>query len=212
VRLWRRPLPGVIRLTAYSTVEANWSTSGGIRLVPSEVHLSLFGAGFGWARPSTSALRSQYTAEIFYRYPLYPNFAITPDVQLVMHSSRNPSVNTMWVFGVSGRLTFRQRAFVICEFAEASSVSYSSNQPGMPQDFSNSLLIQTAIGPIVFGARWETRTTGRSISKRVSSFRRWHSTRTMGRWLNLVPCWIQAKGEKCKCCRKPRRKLRRNVS
>jgi hypothetical protein len=36
----------------------------------------------GWARPTNRPLfRSQYTLEVFYRFMLTPNFAITPDLQ-----------------------------------------------------------------------------------------------------------------------------------
>jgi len=44
--------------------------------------LDLFGFGVGWARPTNRPLfRSQYTLEVFYRFMLTPNFAITPDLQ-----------------------------------------------------------------------------------------------------------------------------------
>jgi porin len=69
----------------------------------------LAGIGFNWSRPSETGvgpgLRDQYTVEAFYRWQLSQNFAITPDVQLLVDPALSPTEDSIWVFGVRGRLT-----------------------------------------------------------------------------------------------------------
>ncbi len=65
----------------------------------------LIGLGVSWGAPSTSGLSDQYSAELFYRVQLSPNFAITPDLQILVNPANNPFDDTVVVFGVRGRLT-----------------------------------------------------------------------------------------------------------
>jgi porin len=85
---------------------SNWALSGGIVWRPAKTTSDLFGAAFGWTRPIIFGVRSQYTAETFYRFHITPNFAITPDFQLVAHPALNPRVDTMWVTSVRARVVF----------------------------------------------------------------------------------------------------------
>ena len=48
----------------------------------------------------------QTTAEIFYRFHITPQFAVTPDLQYIRNPSLAPRENSMWVFSVRGRLAF----------------------------------------------------------------------------------------------------------
>jgi len=68
----------------------------------------LVGFGLNWSRPDESAfgpgLRDQTTAELFYRVQLSPNFALTPDVQLVFNPALVPDKDRIWYFGVRARL------------------------------------------------------------------------------------------------------------
>ncbi|HTA87855.1 MAG TPA: carbohydrate porin, partial [Silvibacterium sp.] len=85
----------------------NWALSGGLGWRPAKTTADLFGAAFGWTRPTVpvpGGLRSQYTAETFYRFHVTPNFAITPDFQLIQHPALNPRVDTMWVTSVRARV------------------------------------------------------------------------------------------------------------
>ena len=75
----------------------------------------LFGVGFSWAHPSNlaasvvpglDALRDQYTWEVFYRFTLTPNLALTPDLQLVRNPSLTPESERLWVFGFRSRVSF----------------------------------------------------------------------------------------------------------
>jgi porin len=68
----------------------------------------LVALGLNWGNPSEDfgvGLRDQYTAELFYRVQLSQNFAITPDVQLVIDPALNPAENTMWFVGLRARLS-----------------------------------------------------------------------------------------------------------
>ncbi|MEE8103981.1 MAG: carbohydrate porin [Planctomycetota bacterium] len=65
----------------------------------------LLAIGLGWAEPF-SGLRDQYTIEIFYRLQIAESLALTPDVQLVIDPSLNPSEDTLFFFGFRLRLTF----------------------------------------------------------------------------------------------------------
>jgi len=68
----------------------------------------LLGLGFNWGEPNedtfSPGLRDQYTAEIFYRWQLAPQFAITPDVQLLIDPALNPEEDQLWIFGLRARL------------------------------------------------------------------------------------------------------------
>lgn len=85
---------------------ATGTVSGGFGWRPPKERSDLFGVGFGWTHPSSGALRSQYTAETFYRLQLVQNLAITPDIQLVIDPALNPKVNTIWVFSLRARPVF----------------------------------------------------------------------------------------------------------
>ena len=61
---------------------------------------------YGVAGNANRMIGSQYTAETFYRFHITPNFAITPDFQLIQHPALNPRVDTMWVTSVRARLVF----------------------------------------------------------------------------------------------------------
>ncbi|WP_226702154.1 carbohydrate porin [Microbulbifer elongatus] len=73
---------------------------------PCADYSDLFGIGIGWARPENDILRSQTTAEIFYRFHLTPQFAITPAIQVIKDPSLNPSESTLWTGGLRLRLAF----------------------------------------------------------------------------------------------------------
>lgn len=66
----------------------------------------LLGIGLYWGRPSDSALRDQYGAEVFYRLQLVGNLAVTPDFQLVIDPARRLGAGVIAVFGIRGRLVF----------------------------------------------------------------------------------------------------------
>ena len=68
------------------------------------------GVGLNWGRPSAQTfgdgLRDQYTAELYYRYQLMKNLAITPDLQLLVNPAQNENEDMIAVFGIRARLNF----------------------------------------------------------------------------------------------------------
>jgi len=68
----------------------------------------LLGVGLNWGQPNEDTfgpgLRDQYTAEVFYRWQLAPQLAITPDVQLIIDPALDPQESSIWVFGLRARL------------------------------------------------------------------------------------------------------------
>ncbi|MCZ6788172.1 MAG: carbohydrate porin, partial [Planctomycetota bacterium] len=92
---------------------AGWSEDGGALLQASVTG----GAGFyfkknrdvlafalGWGKPTDNALRDQYTAEIFYRFQIAQNLALTPSLQFVIDPALNPAEDEIIYFGL--RLRF----------------------------------------------------------------------------------------------------------
>jgi len=69
---------------------------------------NLLGAGLNWGEPNettfTSGLDDQYTAEVFYRWQLAREIALTPDVQYLRNPALNPDQDSIWVFGLRARL------------------------------------------------------------------------------------------------------------
>ena len=59
----------------------------------------------GGLKPASPQLRNQYSAEVFYRFHLTPNLAITPDLQVQVNPALSRA-DAVWVFSLRGRLTF----------------------------------------------------------------------------------------------------------
>lgn len=78
----------------------------GFGVQPAKARSDLFGVALGWATPHSEFLPAQYTAELFYRYQLTPQLAITPDAQFIMNPALNPTEDVLWAFGLRSRLTF----------------------------------------------------------------------------------------------------------
>ncbi len=73
---------------------------------PSEHYSDLFGIGGGWAQPANPALRDQYIFEAFYRFQVTQHFAVTPDLQWIVHPALSPDVGSLWVASLRARLAF----------------------------------------------------------------------------------------------------------
>ncbi len=82
-------------------------TPGGLELLGSGDQL---GFGLNWAEPNDALfgtdLDDQYAAEVYYRWHLADEIAITPSVQLLINPALDPEDNEVWVFGLRGRLAF----------------------------------------------------------------------------------------------------------
>lgn len=80
--------------------------SFGLAYRPRNAPSDLFGVGLAWAHPESEFLDDQYTAEMFYRFQLTQNFALTPDVQLIVNPALNPNEDYLWAFALRSRITF----------------------------------------------------------------------------------------------------------
>jgi carbohydrate-selective porin OprB len=91
--------------------------TGGFAWRPPGAPSDLFGAGFGWASPTNPpqlpvpvppgvTLRDQYTWEVFYRFHVTPNLAVTPDFQWIVDPTLTPAESHLFAFGLRTRLTF----------------------------------------------------------------------------------------------------------
>jgi porin len=80
--------------------------SGGFGIIPTGTS-DLWGIGVGWTEPAPFISdRDQTVIEAFYRYQVTPNFALAPDIQLVLNPTINPAVDQQVVLSLRGRLTF----------------------------------------------------------------------------------------------------------
>ncbi len=68
----------------------------------------LLGVGFNWGEPNSTALGpgldDQYGMEVFYRWQLTKEIAITPNIQFLKDPALNPDEDNMWLFGLRARL------------------------------------------------------------------------------------------------------------
>ena len=92
---------------AGSLLETSVSAGLGVQLDGSS---DLFGAAFNWGVPNKdtfgSGLDDQYTIELFYRYQLTENIALTPDVQFLINPALNPEDDEIFLAGLRARIVF----------------------------------------------------------------------------------------------------------
>jgi len=62
--------------------------------------------GIAWGDPSDSTLQEQITGEVYYRFQLLDNIAITPSIQVIKNPVANPDETTVAVAGLRFRVTF----------------------------------------------------------------------------------------------------------
>ena len=69
---------------------------------------SVLGFGLNWGEVNEDTwgpnLRDQYTAELYYRWNLTPQFVITPDIEYLKNPALNQEEDSIWVFGLRARL------------------------------------------------------------------------------------------------------------
>jgi porin len=85
------------------------SVSTGFAYYPSSDN-SVFGLGINWGRPNRDSFgntsNDQYTVEAYYRFQLFEQLAITPDLQLIKQPALNPEQDFIWIAGLRARLVF----------------------------------------------------------------------------------------------------------
>ncbi len=103
---WMPFLRGGFAKDGGSLLQKSISTGFGYQRIAGR---DLLGVGFNWGEPHESfgaGLDDQYSLELFYRWQLTRELAITPDLQLLINPALNPDQNSIWVFGLRARLAF----------------------------------------------------------------------------------------------------------
>jgi porin len=90
-----------------SLLEASVSAGVGVHPIRGN---DLLGLAVNWGRPNENTfgpdLDDQYAVELFYRYQLTENIAITPDIQWLINPALNPEDDSLFLAGVRGRISF----------------------------------------------------------------------------------------------------------
>jgi len=75
----------------------------------------LLGVGLNWGEPNKDTLgpglKDQITLEIFYRFQLAEQFALTPDIQYIQDPALNPNEDSLWIFGLGAPGTVKRFNF-----------------------------------------------------------------------------------------------------
>ena len=61
--------------------------------------------GLSWAETNIPDTEDQYTAEVFYCFNLTAHLEITPEFQYILNPTLNPDNDSLYYFGVRGRIT-----------------------------------------------------------------------------------------------------------
>ena len=67
----------------------------------------VIGVGFNWGKPNQTSFEGaddQYTSELFWRYQLTKEVAITPSIQYIKNPALNLEEDRLWVYGLRLRL------------------------------------------------------------------------------------------------------------
>ena len=87
-----------------SLLERSVSVGVGYQPVPMR---GVIGAALNWGRPNEASFEDaddQFTAELFWRYQLTKELAVTPTVQYINNPALNPDTDSLWAFGLRARL------------------------------------------------------------------------------------------------------------
>ena len=87
-----------------SLLERSVSVGVGYQPVPMR---GVIGLGFNWGKPnpiSFAGADDQYTTELFWRYQLTRELAVTPSIQYIKDPALNPDEDSLWAFGLRLRL------------------------------------------------------------------------------------------------------------
>ena len=83
-----------------SLLEKSVSAGVGYQPVPMR---GVIGAGINWGKPNGGG-RDQYTSELFWRYQLTQEVALTPSLQYIRNPALNPTEDNLWAFGLRVRV------------------------------------------------------------------------------------------------------------
>jgi porin len=74
----------------------------------------IIGVGFNWGKPNPISFADaddQYTTELFWRYQLTRELALTPSIQYIKDPALNPTESDLWAFGLAGTSGVVTRSF-----------------------------------------------------------------------------------------------------
>ena len=86
-----------------SLLQKSFSMGVGYQPVPMR---GVIGLGLNWGEPNEASfgkVDDQFTGELFWRYQLTKQFAVTPSVQYINNPALNSDSNNMWAFGIRAR-------------------------------------------------------------------------------------------------------------
>ena len=87
-----------------SLLERSVTAGVGYQPVPMR---GVIGLGFNWGKPNQTSFEGaddQYTTEVFWRYQLTKELAVTPSVQYIKDPALNPDEDQIWLFSLRVRL------------------------------------------------------------------------------------------------------------
>jgi porin len=83
-----------------SLLEKSVTVGVGYQPVPMR---GVIGFGFNWGKPNQTSFDGaddQYTTELFWRYQLTTELAVTPSIQYIRDPTLNPAESSLWAFGL----------------------------------------------------------------------------------------------------------------
>jgi len=87
-----------------SLLEKSLTAGIGYQPVPMR---GVIGLGFNWGKPNQASFAGaddQYTTELFWRYQLTKELAVTPSIQYIKDPALNEEEDSLWVFGIRARI------------------------------------------------------------------------------------------------------------
>jgi porin len=87
-----------------SLLEKSVTVGVGYQPVPMR---GVIGFGFNWGKPNQTSFDGaddQYTTELFWRYQLTTELAVTPSIQYIRDPALNPAESSLWAFGLRVRV------------------------------------------------------------------------------------------------------------
>ena len=87
-----------------SLLEKSVSVGLGYQPVPMR---GVIGLGLNWGKPNQTSFAGagdQYTTELFWRYQLTKELAVTPSIQYIKDPALNEEEDRLWVFGIRARI------------------------------------------------------------------------------------------------------------
>ena len=69
------------------------------------LNYDILGISLSWNQPNIPDVKDQITAELFYRFNMTAHLELTPSMQFISNPTFNPDDNSLFYFGMRGRIT-----------------------------------------------------------------------------------------------------------